>query len=141
EIFGEANAHAGVIEGCRTVGEFLIDGGREARSRSKIRFAQHQLDAVFAHDGGGDLFFDERAADDLADSGVIFLDGRAARAATSRAETANGERALSDSINFSVSAEERSLQEEAALEGLGVAEGGDGHIEARAWFDEGGNVG
>ena len=91
-------------------------------------------------DGGGYFALDDGAADDLGDGGMVFGDGGAAAAAGSGDEAADGHGSLCDGVNLVVRAEQRRLQQHAALESLGVAHGRNLHVQAGARFDEGGDV-
>jgi hypothetical protein len=48
------------------------------------------------------------------------------------AEAGDGDRALADRIDLAVGAHERGHEQGAALQALGVADGGDGEVDARA---------
>jgi hypothetical protein len=78
---------------------------------------------------------------DSADGGVVFLDGGAASAAGPAEEAADGNRALGHGVGAAVGTEERGLEEDAALESLGIAHGGDHDVDARAGAHEGADVG
>ena len=71
---------------------------------------------------------------------MILLHGRATRAAFAAEKAADRERALPHSIDSLIGAHERSLNQDAALNGLRVADRRHGHVDARAGLGKGRNV-
>ena len=113
-----------------------------ARRAAEVKLGSRSSSSidVVADDRGGDFALDQRAVDDGADGGMVLGHVGAAAAARAGAETADGQRPLGHGIDAVVRAQQRRLQQHAALQRFGVAHGGDLHIEPRARLDKGRDV-
>jgi hypothetical protein len=107
----------------------------------KVRVLQEEPQHAVVHELRGDLALDDGPAADHAHGRMVLRDGGAAGPAGPAGEAADGDRALGHGVDAAVGAEERGLEEDAALEGLGIAQRGDGDVDPRAGLEEGPDVG
>ena len=114
----------------------IADG--DALGGGEIGIAQRHAHLAQLVQGEFDLALDHRAVGDAADGrhAAHDLGGLAFGL-----EAADRHRALADRVDVAVGAEQRRDQQHAALQALGIAERGDGDVDARALGREGRQVG
>ncbi len=137
----DKNLDGGGADRFRDLPDLVVNGVCHAHRGREIALAQHNFQDALRENVRRDFVFNNGAVGDHARGGVVLLHRGAARAARSRIEAAEENAALRDGINLAVAGHERGLQQDAALERLGVGQRSDDDVDLRSLAREGGDLG
>src|SRR5690606_15043988 len=135
-----ADAHRGGVNGVgHARAEQVVDAVDDVLGRGEVGAVEVQGQAVALGERGRYCPLHRGTGRDAAAGGHV--DGDSRTVAAAGIEAADHQVALGDGVDVAVDALERSQQQAAAAQALGVTDGGHGHVDGLARLGEGGQLG
>src|SRR5690606_34116731 len=122
EGFGQRDGDGGGVGGARDGGPAHVDRLGHAGGGREVGIVQQEAELIVVNEGGRNFAFDDAAVADHADRRVIFLHGGAPCPTRAAEKSADRNGPLGDRVSAAVGAEQRHLEQHAALKRFRVAE-------------------